>query len=796
MFAKIGAWLGRRLRELGLLVVTGLLGLLAWVSVSGGFSALRELRQLERTPRSLVAAVLPGEVNLQGIGRAGSPLLIAPETGTPTLYYRFHIEREETDSQGKKRWRTVSDERRSVSFFLLEDESGQIIVAPDQGASVRAERRHTRRSGDMRYTEYRIDPGERLFIFGYADERDGRLVVGFSEPGQYTPIISMFGESSVRSGMAGISLLLIWLGTVCSSLAVFTLCWLLRVHSTAVYLSLLCASLVLGMVHLASRMARDDLRAAYQRLDRDLSSARERIRAQLSVAGVSWSGDWSQPAEFEQALVAARLEPTQRELLRHLHDRMLLQIEVTAAIARQWPERVLARGLGLPKLPRLDESPRARVQAPELIRQPTRILRGFAVPLVLIGLGLSALFAWFGMRWIKLKRLVEDLPTTASAGVVYGLTELKGQAVLLPGDAPWTGPLTGAPCVLFRYVEQERRGSGRNARWVTLLDRVELRRFAIEDREGRFPVDPQGAELIYREPVVRRKGRIRRSEYAFAPGTPIYALGPALIDPQTESSLVLRSGSTDQPFLVTDLSEHELKLRKARRGFVFFNFSINAGNGLALAAVGGLGALHGAGFLAAALVPVAYLTLFLAILTYNDLVALRQRVRRAWANIQVSLQKRAELVPNLEQVLKSYMQHERGLETRLTELRRLTARYDPDLETAGQILVLEQALLGRLGMLREAYPELKANALASQLMRQIVALENEVALMRTGYNDSVERYNSRRQHVPELVFTWLFGFEAAEPFRAEIPLRALPALDLGLPSPPVAPSGSDGIPAG
>ncbi len=797
MRANARAAMRRRLPDLGLLLATVALAALAWITVNTGFTKLQELRQLERTPRSLASAVLPGEVHLRGIAREGSALLTAPSSRAPTLYYRYEIQRQQTDSEGKRRWVTVNSRHAFVADFFLEDESGRILIQPG-GQVTRAEQRHSHRTGDTRVMEYRIDPGDALFIVGHASEQGQQLAVSFEEQGQYRPIISLLGEDSARLGMIGGALFLIWLGTALSSLAVFTACWLLRVHLTAVYLVVLCATIVIGTVHLANSMARDDLHSAYQRLDRDLSAAGDRLQTQLSAAGIHWSGDWSDQLGLQQALDSASLNVEQRQVLGHLRDRVILQIEVTESIGRQWPERVVARGLDLPALPDINQVVRGDDQPSNAPAQRTKLSMLIAFPFMLLGLGLSGRFAWLGFRRIKLKRLIEDLPTTASAGVAYGLTELQGEAALLPGDEPLAGPLTGEPCVIFRYVEEERRGSGTNAHWVTLVDQHKLRRFAIEDREGQFPIDPRGAELLFREPVVRRDGRIRRTEYAFVPGTQVYALGRASIDPKTQSTLVLQQADMKQPvknrrdknragqppagekppFILTDLSEQALKVHKARRGFLFLNLAVNGGNGFALAAVGGVGALHGAGFLAAALVPIAYLALFLAILMYNDLVALRQRVRRAWSNIQVSLQKRAELLPNLEKLLKSYLQHERELQTRLTELRSLTGRYDPDLETAGQLLMAEQLLLGRMSMLREAYPELKADSLGSQLMHQLVALENEVALMREGYNNSVERYNIRRQHVPEVLFTRLFKFEQAELFQAELQVRALPPLAL------------------
>ncbi len=778
MFAKLKLWVSTAFKSLLLSVLIIVLAFLAYLSVNGGFGSLKELRQLERTPRSLVAAVLPGEVNVQGVARQGSPLLQAPETGTPAIYYRHHIEREERDSDGDKSWRTVSDRRVAVEHFLLEDDSGQIKVIPTSGQPMRAEQRFQRRAGDMRYTEYRIDPGDDLFIFGYAAEDRSGLHIGFGNSGQYTPIISMFGESRARSGMAAGSLWLIWLGTVLSSVAVFLVCWLFRVHLSVVYLGLLCMVTMLGMIHLANSMARADLRSSYERTVRDLNTAGERLQSRLAAAGARWNGDWEQHLDLADQIATARLSSEDKRVLSHLRERMLIQVSETERIRRHWPERAVARGLNLPTLPELGSLTDAISDATDMVRSGTHVSGFWAGLLGLLGLVLSAVFAKLGFSRIKVKRLIEDLPTSRSAGVAYGLAELVGTVEAVPGEPDLEGPLTQRPCVWFRYLVQERRGSGKNARWVTLEDRSSDRRFCIRDSEGVFPVIPAEAEIIVNDVTVRREGRIRRSEYVFAPGTELYALGSAEIDPQTQSTLVLQRGPKELPYILTDISERELMVRKARTGFILLNVSVNGGNAMALATMGGMGAMHGLGFLTASLVPVAYLGLFLAILMYNNLITLRLRVRRAWANIQVSLAKRSELVPNLEQVLKAYMGHERGLQQNLAEMRSLSGQYNPDPQIAGQLMVLEQALLGRMSMLREAYPELKANTVVTQLMRQIVALENEVALMREGYNNSVERYNTRRLQVPEVVFTKLFTFEPEEFFRADIAVHTLPKLNL------------------
>lgn len=753
----------------GGLLLTALLLTAAWMIGSAGFDSLRELRQLERTPRSLVAALLPGEAHVRGFVEAGSQVLTAPESGADAVYYRHHVERHSRDSEGRSRWSTVRDQRRVVPFWL-DDGSGRIEVVAHDRVDIRPRQRLQRRDGDLRYTEYRIDPGDIVFVFGYVSGRSGQEILEFQSPGQYTPLISMDGEAAARSGMAGMALLLLGVALAAASFSVLAFVWALRIHRAVVYLTLVGLVLTLGQFQLAAATARSDLVAAFERMQRDLAAGSAWMSRQLAEHGLVWDGDWAQLASFDDPAYA-RLDDFQRQTLVHMRDRLATQAQRTQAIAAQFPERWLAPGLDLPALPSAFAEPDV---APDRSAMDTRISPLVGGLVIFAGLLLSLLCSVIGFRRIRTKRLIEDLPTTTSAGVAYGQAEVAGRAEEIPELEPLRGPLTATPCVWFRYLEEERRGSGKNARWVTLEDRRSEQRFLLRDHEGALPVDPAGAEVIVTDRSVRRDGRIRRSEWLFRPGTEVYALGTAEIDPQTESTLLLSRGPSDTPYILTDYSEQALQLRKAQAGFVYLNLSLNGGAALGLATLGTLGALHGAGFFAAALIPIAYTIAMLAALMYNGLVRARLRVHRGWANIQVSLKKRADLLPRLASVVAAYAAHERELQENLTALRSLTRHAHPDLTIAGQMVGIEQALLTQLGGLVEAYPELKADQLAQGLMRQIVVLENEVALMRAGYNDCVERYNIRRLHVPEIVFTWLFRFRPAEPFAAEVSVNQVP----------------------
>lgn len=745
--------------------------LAGWVAGSAGFDSLRELRQLERTPRSLLAALLPGEVHARGFVEPGGRLLTAPESGVETVYYRYHVERRTRDSEGRSSWSTVRDQRHFVPFWL-DDGSGRISVEPHDRVDIRPRQRLQRRDGDMRYTEYRIDPGDIVFVFGYVSGPVGEEILEFRSPGQYTPLISVQDESSARGGMAGMALLLMGGGLAAASFSVLAFVWALRIHRAVTYLTLVGLVLALGQFQLAAVAARSDLSAAFERMQRDLTTGSAWISEQLADHGVSWNGDWAELGSFDDPAYA-HIDAFGRQTLAHMRDRLSAQVQRTEAIGAQFPERWLAPGLDLPALP---SALGDRASATDRSATDTRIapLTGGAV--ILAGLLLALLCSRTGFRRIRTKRLIEDLPTSATAGVAYGQVELNGCAEPVADDQPLRGPLTATPCVWFRYLEEERRGSGKNARWVTLEDRRSEQRFLLRDREGVMPVDPAGAEVIVADRSVRREGRIRRSEWLLRPDSEVYALGSAEIDPQTESTLLMVRGPEDMPYILTDSGESALQLHKAQAGFVYLNLSLNAATAMGLASIGTFGALHGAGFFAAALIPIASTTAMLAVLMYNGLVRSRLRVRRAWANIQVSLKKRADLLPRLSSVLAAYTVHERQVLENVAALRSLSRHAEPDLAVAGQMMGIEQALLGQLGGLLEAYPELEADQLSRGLMRQIVVLENEVALMRAGYNDCVERYNTRRLHVPEIAFTTLCGFRPEQLFEVDLSVREVPDL--------------------
>ena len=162
----------------------------------------------------------------------------------------------------------------------------------------------------------------------------------------------------------------------------------------------------------------------------------------------------------------------------------------------------------------------------------------------------------------------------------------------------------------------------------------------------------------------------------------------------------------------------------------------------------------------------------LAISIYNRLVAGRNRFKNAFAQIDVQLTRRHDLIPNLVETAKGYMKHEREtleavINARNTAVAGLkNAAKDPsDPEAMKNLAQAEQGLsgaLGRLFALSEAYPDLKANENMMQLSEELTTTENKVAFARQAYNDSVMQYNTLRESFPNNFFAGWFSFLPAE----------------------------------
>jgi len=170
------------------------------------------------------------------------------------------------------------------------------------------------------------------------------------------------------------------------------------------------------------------------------------------------------------------------------------------------------------------------------------------------------------------------------------------------------------------------------------------------------------------------------------------------------------------------------------------------------------------------------------VFAYNRLVSLRNQVDNSWRQIDVQLKRRHDLIPNLIEAVKGYMQFERDTLTQIVEAR-AKAVSAPD--QASRMAAESQitAGLSRLMAVMENYPQLKADENVLKLQEELTTTENQIAFARQAYNDVVLDLNTRIQSFPTNLIASNFGFKAAEYFKGAPEEQAVPKVDLSMTTP-------------
>lgn len=163
---------------------------------------------------------------------------------------------------------------------------------------------------------------------------------------------------------------------------------------------------------------------------------------------------------------------------------------------------------------------------------------------------------------------------------------------------------------------------------------------------------------------------------------------------------------------------------------------------------------------------VVVVIILMVVAMYNGLVQSRNKVRNAWSQIDVQLQRRFDLIPNLVEAVKGYMAHEQETLTKVTELRTSWA----NASTVGEKAELDNQLSGALKTIMavsENYPDLKANQNFSTLQEELRSTENKISYARQFYNDSVTMYNTKLQVIPTNIIASMFNFTPEELFKTD-----------------------------
>jgi LemA protein len=167
--------------------------------------------------------------------------------------------------------------------------------------------------------------------------------------------------------------------------------------------------------------------------------------------------------------------------------------------------------------------------------------------------------------------------------------------------------------------------------------------------------------------------------------------------------------------------------------------------------------------------------------TYNGLVALKNQLENAWKQIDVQLNRRYDLIPNLVETVKGYMKYEQDTLQKVVDARSKAMAATGVKETAEAQNALTQSM-GRIFALMENYPDLKADENVLRLQEELATTENQLAFARQYYNDLVMRFNTKREVFPSNLIAGFFNFEPRDFFTVPESAKSLPRVDLKLPA--------------
>ncbi len=409
----------------------------------------------------------------------------------------------------------------------------------------------------------------------------------------------------------------------------------------------------------------------------------------------------------------------------------------------------------------------------------------FVVLGVLLWMGLPVAGVWFGVKAMRLRRLVRELPTCKAKGVFVGQVEMKGDAV---SEVPLESFLAGSPCVWYEYSVEEHwrrvrvetytdsKGNVRtrtrvDTGWETVASDKVWQSFLLTDDTGAVLVHPAGAKVepvqvfsrqcSMGDPLYYGKGpsgsvsgsthERRFTERAIRAGQRLYLLGTARERKDCAAAEVAKACFAEDVFLISCRSEDEIARSSGWKSWLY--------------PVGGVCALLLGTVLLADGVPPGSLKALLVQLAayfmlawlcaagwtmYAGMVRMRNRVQAAWAMIEVPLPRRHALAPDLGRVGVGSAVHARQQQ-----------------EALAWLCGAQEGAAAAFRARAEAYPELKADAVFAELSRRLVDAEDRVALAREYFNTLAGHFNATVSRFPDVLFAWVCGMKAARLWRPD-----------------------------
>ena len=428
-----------------------------------------------------------------------------------------------------------------------------------------------------------------------------------------------------------------------------------------------------------------------------------------------------------------------------------------------------------------------------------------------VGLLIAIFSLVASLRADRRKRLIDNLPTSKTQGVFIGLVELKGTVQC---EQPLVSYLAGAQCVYYSFDVEERwsrwvtetvsdgKGGTRTitrqeSGWTSVASRVESTPFYVQDDTGSLLVRPEGARIealgVFSETCspmnalyyakgpaggIMNSDHVRRfSETAIPLQAPLFIIGQA----RERQDVVAPEIAVDpnaREFLISVRTEEQVSSGLGWQIWLFFFLG-------AIAAPGGhvlrdlalnqeITPLSIGIYIGEFSLYVFLWTIGWIVTVYNSLVELRQRVEQGWGQVDIQLKRRHDLIPNLVDTVKGYRDHETSTQTALAALRSQLSATPP-----GQAGDDFRSVQGQINILKEAYPELKADTNFLALQQSLSDTEQRIALARSYFNSIATFYNTRLQVVPDRFIAALGRMKPRALMEANDFERAEVKVDLG-----------------
>ncbi|MEC7567134.1 MAG: LemA family protein [Planctomycetota bacterium] len=688
---------------------------------------MRGVLEVQRTPVSYAAGLVDGPSMITAKVRREDAILRSRLGAGPVVYFDWIKEREETDSDGDSTWVTV-DSASGIVNFSVDDATGSLLVkAQTDDADLYPTSMPTKRYGNYRETETVIKADAEVLVLGEYNLERGSIGNSQDHHGvRFT--ISTRGESAILSGRGWTSVGMMAMAVFAFVFAVGFVLNLMRVHhimmaSFAVLVSLPTILLLQWMLVTAEQ----------------LSLANERVMQYQSIV------ENQDPPNDATTLLRNALIKRDAIRVQELYQQYRNRYTNIAHAVFMSLDDVQMRTLG-------DEEISILRSYPLHTRVGTVLNPFIVVVLGISGLVVMAILGFIGYRKMGTKRMIENIPTTKVKGVVPGMTEVVGKIQV--HETLFSGRYSGDGVVYCKYLKERYQKSGKNSRWVTVASGVQQCLFEVQDETGNIPVNSEDAEVHARRTYFSRVGRLRYSEWTLRPDQEIYVLGPAVLDNPTDQNLTIQKSRDERHFVISDQGEESIMLKYARVGLMILGTALSCCIVAVMTLYGGA-SFDTFGYFAGALVAVMFLIVLNIGFLFNDLVFVRNWQQRGKSNLDVSLKRRADLIPNLVRVVSEALEHERGLQVALADLR----------GSGGEQPV--GAMHQRFMALLENYPDLNGNEVIVDLNNRIVAVENQLQYARTGYNAVTQQYNSRVRQIPEVFLAKLMRFRTKSYFQLQ-----------------------------